>query len=220
LNSKIAHDDSDCIYRSSSDDPSRILSIGSKLTVSYTIVASLVHDSISSATSSLGSILVDWRPYTFELPVNNDPLTKENEGEIKPHGPLALDTPSTIRFTGPNCCIKRAPFIAEALDLPPYVTVAKPFDIKYTIVNKTRTHQSLTIVVLDENASNIPGLLLSGCMKGKLTLGPLEKQTLSYRAVACHPGEIKLPPLLVSSDRYKSWIINERSVGRCLYVFP
>jgi hypothetical protein len=145
---------------------------------------------------------------------------------IKPHGPLALDTPSTIRFTGPNCKIERATFKAETLGLPAYVRVAKPFDIRYSIANETRSHQTVTIQVVDEktsndsNLNNVPGLLLSGCMKGQLTLGPLEKQTLTFRAIACHPGEVNLPQLRVSSDHFKSWIRHERTAGKHLYVFP
>ena len=207
--------DCNCVYRPQPDDPFRILSTRSKICVSYTIAASLKDDAITSASATLGSILVDWRPSILELSLDN------KNGVHKSHGPLALDTPSTIRFTGPNCYIERAPFQATTLDLPPHVSVATPFDVRYSIVNTTRSHQSVSIQMLEEPTStNASGLMLSGCMKGQLSLGPLEKHVLSYRAIAFRPGEIHLPVLRVSSDRYKSWIINERSVGKRLYVFP
>ena len=215
------HDD-DCIYRPRIDDPCRILSTGSRLTVSYSILASLKDDTRTSASSTLGSVLVDWRPSILELPLECSDA-KEKLGACKSHGPLALDTPSTIRFTGPNCYIERAPFKAETLDLPPHVSVATPFDVRYSIRNTTKSHQSVTIQILEESASNnasASGLMLAGCMKGQLSLGPLEQHTLSYRAIAFHPGEIHLPVLRVSSDRYKSWIINERSIGKRIYVLP
>ena len=215
----------DCIYQPRTNDPCRILSTGSRLSVSYTILASLKDDAIRSASATLGSILVDWRPSVLELPLEHFGV-KDKLGVCKSHGPLALETPSTIRFTGPNCYIERAPFKAETLDLPPHVAVATPFDVQYSILNTTQSHQSVTIQILDESApndassANTTGLMLSGCMKGQLSLGPLEKHTLSYQAIAFRPGEVRLPILRVSSDRYKSWIINERSTGKRIYVLP
>ena len=217
--------DDDCIYKPRIDDPCRILSTGSRLSVSYTILASLKDDTMSCTSTTLGSILVDWRPSILELPLECSSL-KNKLGICKSHGPLALETPSTIRFTGPNCYIERAPFQAETLDLPPQVSVATPFDVRYSILNTTRSHQSVTIQMLEDSASNnassagTSGLMFSGCMKGQVSLGPLEKHTLSYRAIAFHPGETYLPILRISSDRYKSWIINERSVGKRIYVLP
>jgi hypothetical protein len=225
LVSNKAVNDGDCIYRPRIDDPCRFLSTGSRLSVSYTILASLKDETVNSASATLGSILVDWRPSILELPMECSRV-KDKLGVCKSHGPLALETPSTIRFTGPNCYIERAPFQAETLGLPPHVSVAVPFDVQYSILNTTRSHQSITIQIMEDSASDdllsdgTSGLMLSGCMKGQLSLGPLEKHTLSYRAMAFHPGEIHLPILRVSSDRYKSWIINEISVGKRIYVLP
>jgi hypothetical protein len=224
-NKATSMNDGDCIYKPRNEDPCRFLSTGSRLSVSYTILASLKDDTISNASTTLGSILVDWRPSILELPLEYSSV-KDKQGVCKPHGPLALETPSTIRFTGPNCYIERAPFKAETLDLPSHVSVATPFDVQYSIENTTRSHQSVTIQMLEESASkdalsaSTSGLMLSGCMNGQLSLGPLEKHTLSYRAIAFHPGEMHLPILRISSDRYKSWIVNERSVGKRVYVLP
>lgn len=215
----------DCVYRPHPDDPCRMLSTGSRLIVSYTMLASLKEDAIRSAFATLGSILVDWRPTRLELPLEQA-IVNDKLRLCRSHGPLALETPSTIRFTGPNCYIERAPFKAETLDLPSHISVAMPFDVQYSIMNTTSSHQSVSIQILEESASSdapttsSSRLMLSGCMKGQLSLGPLEKHTLSYRAIAFSPGEMHLPILRISSDRYKSWIVNERSVGKRIYVLP
>lgn len=216
-------DEPDVLYRSDVDDPCRILSAGSKICVSYSVRASLKEKSVDSASAPLGSISVDWRPYQ----INASPLpliSKKDFGNLPSHGPLALDVPSTIRFSSPVCYVERTPFKAEPLQPSTSVTVDVPFDIKYSISNMTNLHQSITIQVLEESVSNgsnpraLSGLLLSGCLNGQLSLGPHEKQVISFLAVAIRPGEVLLPPVRISSDRFKSWIIND-PVKR-LFAFP
>jgi hypothetical protein len=215
----------DYIYRPQSNDPYRSLSAGSVLCVSYTSLASLKQDATNSASATLGNILVDWRPAKLELP--DEIFTSKYSSDVhKSHGPLALDTPSTVRFTGPIGHIERAPFKVKALDLPPHVTLAAPFDIKYAVANTTSSHQSVSIQIVEETESDdalsggTSGLMLSGFMKGQITLGPLETRTLSYRAIAFRTGEVNLPQLRISSDRYRSWIINEVLERKQLFVIP
>jgi hypothetical protein len=212
------------LYRSDVDDPCRILSAGSNICVSYTIRASLKEKSMESLSAPLGSISVDWTPVQIENALKVPLVSNQNVADLSSHGPLALDMPSTIRFTSPVCNIERTPFKAEPLQLSTSVTVATPFDIKYSISNLTTSHLSITIQVLEENLSkgSIPGalsgLLFSGCLNSQLSLGPHEKQVISFHAVAIRPGEIFLPPVRVSSDRFKSWILNDS--GKRLFAFP
>jgi hypothetical protein len=211
------------LYRSNLDDPCRILSAGSKLCVSYTVRASLKDKCMENVSCSLGSISVDWTP--FQIKALQSPLVSNRDHENLPaHGPLALDVPSTIRFTSPVCHIERTPFKAEPLHLSTSVTVATPFDVTYSISNNTTSHQTITIEVLEENLSKgsvpgaLSGLLFSGCLNGQLSLGPHEEQVISFHAVAIRPGEIYLPPVRVSSNRFKSLIINDSR--KRLFAFP
>lgn len=177
-----------------------------------------------SAASSLGTILVDWRPSSLQLPSEGDPVFR-NHG-IDAHGPLALDMPSTIRFTGPRCYVEHAPFEATPVNIPSSLTVATPFKVQYCVTNKTSLHQLMRIEVRefrsssDSTSSTASGFLLSGCTSGNLSLGPYEQQTVSFTAVATRPGEWTLPALQVSSDRYQSWVINDGSSWKRLFVFP
>jgi hypothetical protein len=214
------------IYKSDPNDPCRILSTGARLGISYTVLARLKKGlQQGSASSSLGSILVDWRPSFLELPSEGGALSRDL-GIIKAHGPLALATPSTIRFTGPRCYIERAPFEAKAVTIPSSLTVATPFEVQYRVTNKTSMHQLVRIQVREANSSSgggsasESGLFLSGCTKGELSLGPSEQQIVSFTAIATRPGDLTLPALLVSSDRYQSWIMNDGSSWKRCYVLP
>jgi hypothetical protein len=65
------------------------------------------------------------------------------------------------------------------------------------------------------------GLLISGMINGELCLAPDEEQLLSYTVLALRAGKAARPSLRVSSERYKTWVINEdRTCNRPLYIFP
>lgn len=219
-------DDGSVIYRSELNEPCRMLSTGAKFCISYTVRAKLKDEVESrSVSSSLGSILVDWRPSTLDLP-NECVALSPADGIIKAHGPLALDSPSTIRFTGQRCYVERMPFKVKPLNISSPLAVATPFEVKYRITNTTSIHQMIRLEMHEVNSTGegynaaASGLLLSGCMSGQLSLGPLEEQTVSFTVIATRPGETTFPALRVSSDRYKSWIIKDGPSWKRLYIFP
>jgi hypothetical protein len=212
------------IYRANASDPSRMLSCDSKLSISYAVSASLTNDSdAESVSTSLGSLLIDWRPLAVDLPVVADgAICTDNFGMYKSHGPLALETPSTVCFAGPQCFVERAPFEAIPLKMKWPLMVTRPFTVRYLVRNTTNLHRALRIELREgeANRTNPSGLMFSGCTNGMVTLGPLDEHIVSYTIVATRPGEISLPSLRVSSDRYRSWIINEGADGKRVFIYP
>jgi hypothetical protein len=208
------------IYQSDPADPCRVLSGNAKLCVSYSVLASLKGDE-SSMSSSLGSILVDWKPTTLTPPALPDTISN-SYGPVTSHGPLALDAPSTTCFTGPICYIEETPFEVKYLISALPLSVTCPFTVQYSVKNKTSFHQILRLQMREAEVSNATasGLLLSGCADGIINLGPHDEHMISYTVVATRPGQTSLPGLLVSSDRYKSWVINGGPVGKPIFIHP
>lgn len=177
-------------------------------------------------SSFLGNILVDWRPSALELPAGCEALSTFDD--LTAHGPLALDTPSTIRFRGPACYVERAPFAVQAVAIPSLLKAATPFDMKYIVTNTTTLHQSLNIRLggssdlFEGSVAKFGGLLLSGFTQGQITLGPLERQIVGFTVISCRPGEVALPALQISSSRYQRWVINDGDGAsrKRVYVMP
>lgn len=175
-----------------------------------------------SVSSSLGVVSVDWIPSTLKLP---EEITLAGlEDSVAAHGPLQLTSPSTCRFMGPPCYIENAPFEATVEGLPASLRVAEPFDVVYHIKNKTSFDQKLLVQLDDsEPAGNdsSQGFLISGVVNGAISLGPFETHTLSYTALATRTGQITMPRVGVSSDRYKTWLIQEASISRrSIFILP
>jgi hypothetical protein len=214
--------DPDIIFQATPDDPCRVLYAGSAFSVVYTVQARLKEaENFSSVTAPLGALVVDWSPAPLELPFEAD------RTGINGHGPLALGRPSTVRFPGPSCHIERAPFEAELLELPASPRVAVPFEVNIRIKNRTDRHQTLSVHVSDQAAtspdgrSDPGGLLVSGLIDGQFALAPAESQILSYSVMATRPGKTLLPMLLVSSPRFRTWIVREASNKSFqIYIFP
>lgn len=216
------------IYKSELDDPSRVLACDTRLGISYTSTVELLNDDegqVESASSPLGSILVDWKPSVLQLPSKVD-ADSDVFGAFQAHGPLALAAPSTIRFTGPLCYIERAPFeVKQKQSIEPH-TVGVPFAVQYSIANTTTLHQVLRFYFIEDGGETNglslgnSGLLMSGCKCGFLWLGPMDEQCLSFTFVASRPGQATLPALQVSSDRYQNWVINDGPKGVPVFVFP
>ena len=227
LNSK--HDDSETgvLYKSTPDDPCRILSTKSRFGVAFTVTVRLGEEYRRGGISSfLGNLLVDWRPSTLDLPAECEALSTFSD--VSAHGPLALETPSTIRFRGPACYVERAPFEVQPVAIPSLLKTAMPFDIKYIVKNTTTLHQSLNIRLgatsdlFEGNVAKFGGLLISGCSQGQIALGPLERQIVGFTVISCRPGEVALPALQISSSRYQRWVINDGDGAsrKRVYVMP
>lgn len=215
------------LYKSTTDDPCRILSTKSRFGVAFTVTGRLGDEYRRGGISSfLGNLLVDWRPSVLALPAECEALSTFDD--LTAHGPLALDSPSTIRFRGPPCYIERAPFEVEAESITSSLKTAMPFDIKYTITNTTTLHQSLNIRLggssdlFEGSVAKFGGLLLSGFTQGQITLGPLERQVVGFTVISCRPGEVVLPALQISSSRYQRWVINDGDGAsrKRVYVMP
>ena len=215
------------LYKSMPDDSCRILSTKSRFGVAFTVTARLGEEYRRGGISSfLGNILVDWRPSALKLPAECEALSTFDD--LTAHGPLALDTPSTIRFKGPACYVERAPFEVQAVAIPSLLKAAMPFDIKYIVTNTTMLHQSLNIRLggssdlFEGSVAKFGGLLLSGVTQGQITLGPLERQIVGFTVISCRPGEVALPALQISSSRYQRWVVNDGDGAsrKRVYVMP
>ena len=227
LTSKDPQDEDGVIYKSTLDDPCRILSSSSKFGVAFTVMARLRDEYRRGGISSfLGSLLVDWKPSTLELPKECEALS--TFGDTSAHGPLALDKPCTIRFQGPPCYVESAPFEVKHVHIPSSLCAATPFEVKCVIKNTTALHQDVKIRVggssdqFEGSVAKVGGLLLSGFTQGQLALGPFEQQTVSFTIIATRPGEVALPALQISSSRYQRWIINDGdgSSRKRVFVLP
>jgi len=182
------------------------LSKGSIAGVSYTV--KVTGNNGTNSQLYLGGIRVDWKATKLPLPEEMSGSTDEFT-----HGPLALSHSSTIRFLGPPCNIEQTPFEASLTLLPAAARVATPFDVNYTVKNKTSVHQSLTV------SMNEGGMLVSGLVKGEMHLGPMESKVLKYTALATKAGRVALPALHVSSHRHNAWVIKGNQ-ERFLFVMP
>lgn len=172
-----------------------------------------------SVSSSLGVISVDWWPSTLELPP--DVKSSSFSDPIAGHGPLKLDEPSMCRFMGPPCYIENAPFETKLERLPQSISVAEPFEVTYTVKNKTSLDQTLKISLDDSDPTFSDGFLISGLVKGDVCLGPHETHSLTYTALATKVGSIRIPPVCVSCTRFNTWVIQESAESRrTIFVLP
>ena len=214
---------------SEGDHPSapRTLSTGSKLSVAYSVQTKLKPDFVRGGVSAfLGIVEVDWAPVPLILPEETALGSKLTMGSIETHGPLALQSPATMRFRGPPCYIESAPFEAKVTRMPSSPSVVTPFEVCYGIENKTDSHQCLTMYLdapplNDGSSSPRDGLVVSGSTSGELSLGPNEYHTLTFTFLATRPGPLELPGLHIASSRYNSWVIKEDGATRNqVYILP
>ena len=205
----------------SKNDRLRKLTPGSKFSLAYAVQASVNSNFLRGGISSnLGVLDVAWLPAAMELPAEVLMDSLSDFGTFTAHGPLALKKPAMISFRGPPFYIESSPFEAKVTGVPSSLSVATPFHVSYSVVNKTNQHQLLTIQVntpaLDNGAA--ADLLICGTSTGTMKMGPAEKRTLTYTFLATKPGPVSLPSLEVAASRYKSWVIHDNSHE--VFVFP
>ena len=245
------------LYKGESTNPYRVLRTGSK--ISFAWMTEICMNDIyreERLAVSLGTISIHWQPVPFLLPddikmTRND--IDDTSGSILAghHGPLKLSSSSIIsnnrplsntntscvaRFRGPLCYIETAPFEAKMKRLPDSIQIAVPFDLSYTITNKTPMYQEIDMVLHDDDnnallnntdhqkqrslttntstCTNIditPSSFLIGGQnqQSSVSLGPNESLSFSFTLVPMKVGEISLPSISISSLHYKTWIIHD-----------
>jgi len=226
-----------------SGDADRFLREESKIAISYSVRALLKtpdeekkHDDggsdnfFMSPPLNLGVISVLWKPVPLSLSNEVTQIDQGSTDNIAPqstlHGPLVLSEPLTLKFFGPACQIERVPFEAVLTSFPYSPRVAQPFEVKYSIVNKTCLQQKLTVAMSDSNGTiqgpdhSANGVLVSGLVSGEFSLAPFESTTLGYSALATKAGKTLLPSLTVASNRYHSWVIHDGPSPHHFLVLP
>ena len=208
-------DASGLLYKTSPQNPCRTLGMGSSFSVAWTSEINIKSNYLKgSVSASLGALSVKWSPHSMISPqdaIDSFPM----------HGPLRLDNPSECRLLGPPCYIENAPFETSIVGIPNHLQVATPFVIAYQIKNKTSVDQKLKISTKDCNEDEPLCFMVAGLVDGEISLGPYEKITLSYAAVATVPGMHSVLPICVMSERYKTWLVQESKVSsQRVFVSP
>ena len=205
--------ESPSLFPAAENNSCSLLGNGKKLGVLLTVDCYLKDGHTDGTTSTnLGVFCVDWAPKPLLVP----PAAKSIVN-IEYHGPLPLDEKSTMAFRGPKCHIERAPFETSVVIYPSAPRVGTPFDVVFSIVNKTLVHQLVSVSLQDT-----PGkadLLVAGFVNGDLRLSPQATQLLSYTVIATKSGEVSVPPISIASSRYKTWLVRS-SVSSDLFVLP
>ena len=216
------HVDNGTLYKGELNNPCRTLGIGSKISFAWmTEVTMDIAYREERLSASIGAISIHWQPSPLEL--SEEVKFMKEDSFAGSHGPLKLLRPATCQFSGPLCCIESAPFEAKAEHLPDVIQVAAPFEVTYSIRNKTPVDQELEMRLQD---SSSPGdvsnnsFLISGLVNKRTSLGPFESHSFSYTAVPMKVGQLELPSISISSKRYKTWVIREALERRSIFVLP
>jgi hypothetical protein len=207
------HVESPSLFQAAENDVCSLLGNGKKLGMLLTVDCYLGDGHTDGTVSTnLGVLCVDWAPKPLLVPT-----AAKSIANIEYHGPLPLDEKSTMAFRGPSCYVERAPFETSVSIYPSAPRVGTPFEVVFSIVNKTLVHQLVSVSLQD-----IPGnadLLVAGFVNGDLRLSPQATQILSYTVIATKSGEVSVPPISIASSRYKTWLV--RSSGSSdLFVLP
>ncbi len=134
------------------------------------------------------------------------------------HGPLPLEGLPPLKRTGPIVYVEATPFEASFSTIPSIPKVAAPFEVRYSLTNKTELQQRIKVSMVEtEGTSN--GMLVSGVINGEIVLGPMESKVLRYSLLVTKVGKTILPTLNVSCLRYNSWIIRGGEKDS-VYVLP
>ena len=216
-------DDGGTIYQGKPSNPCRILRTGSKLSFAWMSKCSMdLEYREDSLTTPIGTISVHWNPSPIGLVEDLPFINKDNFSGR--HGPLQLERSSVCRFSGPFCRIESAPFEVLPGSLPESIKVAVPFEVTYSIRNKTPVDQELEMILNDSLAPNDESskdeFLTGGLAHEKTSLQPFESYSFSYTTIPMKVGKVDLPPISVFSRRFRTWIIRESIDRRSIYVVP
>ena len=203
------------MYSSDDIDPCSVLSIGCKRSVAYTTRVGLKPTSLESrVTTSIGSVIVHWKPSLLPLP--DDAMAYFKDLGIHSHGPLRLHTPSELSFAGPLCHIEKAVVQVRPLPLIEIPCMNEPFRIEYKVINISDRQLHLYVQVLDPTLSD--WLIFSGTTHGEIFLAPHETVILGYTLVATVTGKAELPQIRLRSARVGASIAD--ATPKEIYVLP
>ena len=216
-------DDDGAIFQSYPDNPCRTLRHGSKISFAWMTQVSMdMYYRDETLTASIGTVSIHWQPSPILL--SEEVTLVEKDAFAGRHGPLQLERPAVCRYNGPLCHIESAPFEVIPENLPDSIKVAAPFEVKYSIRNKTPVDQEFEMTLKDYSApgdeSPQNGFLIGGDVNKTASLGPFESHSFSYTTVPMKVGRIQLPSVSISSKRYKTWIIRESFERRQIFVQP
>lgn len=165
----------------------------------------------NAVSTNMGVLCVDWAP----KPLSVLPAAQAI-ASIQYHGPLPLNEKSTMMFRGPACYVECAPFETSVAVYPSAPLVGSPFEVVFSIVNKTFVHQQVSVSLQDPGNVDV---LVAGYVNGELQLSPQATQLLSYTVIATKVGKISVPSISIASSRYQTWLV--RSSGSSdLFVLP
>jgi hypothetical protein len=204
------------LYSVKKGEPIQKLTKGSKCGVVYSVKADMLKGyKKGSVSHHLGVVCVDWSPIAIALPTE-----VFSTRALRAHGPLVLDSTATIKFRGPPCYVESAPFEAVMMVNPVSPRVTFPFELSYRITNKTNNHQKLLVSVTERTDGDVDALIVAGILNCEIWLSPFETQSLTYTAIATKAGKTALPAISIACERYKTWVINDGSSNRDLFVLP
>lgn len=167
---------------------------------------------LTPVSTHMGILCVDWAPKPLRIP----PAAKDTV-HFQHHGPLPLIDKSTIKFRGPACYIETSPFETSVSIHPTSPRIGIPFEIVFSITNRTSVHQVISVSLTDVEKEM--SLLVAGTTKGDLRLAPQGTQLITYAVVATKPGKVSLPSISIASARYKTWLVRgAESAG--LFIRP
>ena len=213
------HDDDGTLYKGELGSPCQTLRDGSKISFAWINRVRMDAEYREEClVAPIGTISVHWQPSPINLP--DEVLFMKGDSFAEAHGPLKLATSVVCRFSGPLCQIESAPFEAVSATLPESIQVASPFEVTYRIKNKTPVDQELEMLLQDSPSPGNGGFLIGGLVNKRASLGPYESLSFSYTAIPMRVGKVDLPPISISSRRYKTWIVRESWDRRSIFVLP
>lgn len=166
---------------------------------------------------SLGEVKVEFRPLSIKH--ESSVLSYDTDDKYLSYfGPLPVDDLPHFRQKGPLCYVEDAPFNTKIEMNPSSPKVGMPFEIYYTIQNKTELQQKIKLSIVESEGLS-SGLLLSGHINTDFILDRFEKKVIQYSFISTQVGVVPLPIFNVSSLRSNTWIF--RGSGRSsVFVFP
>jgi len=213
------HKQSNVLFSPKINDICHILRDGSKFNISFTVRPKIDNSSpLNYVTTRFGAVILDWVPISFSIA---DGISCGCHDECAAyHGPLPITSLYRAKFLGPVCYVEVTPFDAFKQTVPPIPKICSPFEMRYTISNKTELYQKIR-VAMNAGGDDAPsdGVLVSGIISGEINLGPMEEKEFSYLMMFTTAGKSKLPTIHVSSVRYGTWIIHEGK-EESIYVTP